>query len=117
VSHLKTAVENGEFIPREVRYSRRDRHSPELVGDVDLKIGTNVLSLRFAIVIPDNDYDLPMLSMLSPMVTPETHGKLTCVYRSPNFEDHLVVTDWERGSPSLGQLVKDSSILEINYLY
>ncbi len=116
LSTLRAAIVAGDFMPREVRYSRRDRHSPELVGDTDLKIGENVLSLRFAIVIPQNEADLPMLSLLSPLVTPQTHGKLTCVYRSPSFKDHLVITDWERGTPKFGEIIKDSSVLEITSL-
>ena len=116
LSTLRAAIVAGDFMPREVRYSRRDRHSPELVGDTDLRIGENVLSLRFAIVIPQNESDLPMLSLLSPLVTPQTHGKLTCVYRSPSFKDHLVITDWERGTPKLGEIIKDSSVLEITSL-
>jgi hypothetical protein len=54
--------------------------------------------------------------MLSPMVTAQTHGKLTCVYRSPSFKDHLVITDWEKGSPKSGSIVQDASVLEIESL-
>jgi hypothetical protein len=111
LNELKKAVLEGRFNLRELRYSRRDNRSPELVGDTTLLINGNVFTFRFGIVIPLDPNALPILSLFSPRVNSQTDGNLICVYRSCHFQEHLVITDWERGSPKLGAVVETSSVL------
>lgn len=112
---LQRAIANGNFSPREVVYSRRDGASPEMVADTHLEIDGHVFSLRFAIVIPYKDPGQPLVTLLAPLVTAKTHGKMTTVFLNPhNREDHLVVSEWEHGRPVEGSLVKGSETLNVS---
>ncbi len=111
LGELKKAVLEGRFNLRDLRYSRRDNRSPELVGDTTLSIEGNVFTFRFGIVVPQNPSALPRLSLFSPRVNSQTDGKLICVYRSCRFQEHLVITEWERGNPRQGAVVESSSVL------
>lgn len=108
---LKKAIEQRRFSIREVRYNRRDNRLPELVGDVTLSAEGNVYAFRFAVVIPQNQAELPILSLFSPRIDSFTQGKLVCVYRSCRFQEHLVLTDWERGIPKSGSVIENSAVL------
>lgn len=108
---LKKAIEQRRFSIREVRYNRRDSRLPELVGDVTLSVEGNVFTFRFAVVIPQNQNAFPILSLFSPRIDSFTQGKLICVYRSCRFQEHLVITDWERGIPKSGSVIENSAVL------
>jgi hypothetical protein len=111
---LRRAVVSEKFVPREVVYSRRDGASPEMMADAHLLINGQVVSVRFAIVIPHNDPSQPLVTLLTPLVTDKTHGKMTTVFLNPhNWEDHLVVSRWEHGTPVEGALVKGSQVLDV----
>jgi hypothetical protein len=111
---LQRAIANGNFSPREVVYSRRDGASPEMIADTHLEFHDHIVSLRFAIVIPYRDPGQPLVTLLAPLVTAKTHGKMTTVFLNPhNREDHLVVSKWEHGRPVEGSLVKGSETLNV----
>jgi hypothetical protein len=109
---LKEAITRRNFIPHEAVLSRRDQVSPELVGETDLIFEDQVVSLRFAIVIPRSDPQRPVLTLLSPLITPRTTGKIVGIYLSPyNSEDHLVISNWKKGKPLEGAVIKRSEVL------
>jgi hypothetical protein len=109
---LKEAIARRNFIPHEAILSRRDQVSPELVGETDLVFENQVVSLRFAVVIPNRDPQRPVLTLLSPLITPRSTGKMVGIYLSSyNREEHLVVSNWERGKPLEGAVVRGSEVL------